>query len=183
MSIIKILGIDPSLSHFGYAFGTYNAKNKKVEINKIWQEDTYPPPKGYKGYKNQWDYERAIKLSLSLLDALSYDPHVVAIEMPYGAQSSRSAVSYGVCVGVLSHITISTILVRESDSKILATGSKKASKQDMINAAYEEHPNLDWKINKNGELQNTNEHMADAIWALKTCTTYSSFLIKTCQSK
>lgn len=74
--------------------------------------------------------------------------------------------SYGVCIGILGGITIPTIQVTPTEVKLVATGSKTASKQDMIDWAVKQYPNAKWltKTQKGiTSLVSKNEHLADAL--------------------
>lgn len=93
----------------------------------------------------------------------------MCVEIPVGSQSARSMASYGICIGVVASIDKPLIQVTPAEVKLVATGSKTASKDDMIKWATEMYPEGQWlTTNKKGVVSfvNKNEHMADAIAAM-----------------
>lgn len=168
MKSIKILGVDPSMRHFGYASATY--ENDGIFVHNIWQQDTKPKPKDYKGYKNVWDLEQAGKLALSFHNSLILNPDIIMVEMPVGSQSAAAMCSYGVCLGVVALAKlreIPVVIVRAKDVKLLATGNPHAEKKEVIEEANRLYPHLNWNKRKSGEILLTNEHMADAVWTIR----------------
>ncbi len=157
-------GLDPSLSNFGMVKGSFNGDTFLPEDIKLvtTSEDSSLQ------YQNQRDLKRAVQLREAMLQFFD-GVDTVYVEMPVGSQSARASVSYGVCVGILASLGLRLVRVSARDVKIIATNDPKASKQDMINWAYNKYPDLPWitKI-RNGtkSLTNANEHVSDAIGAV-----------------
>ena len=93
-------------------------------------------------------------------------PNVIMSEIPTGSQSAVAAVGIGVVIGVLSALHTPIIQVTPRDLKIAATGSPTASKQQMISWATTLYPDLPWRMHR-GKLAKANEHLADAIAAIR----------------
>jgi len=166
--IIKILGLDPSLSNFGIVSVDFNLlTNEIVKVNKIRLVET-STTKEKNVRKNSDDLNRAVQLVSALLEE-SKDHHIAIAEVPVGSQSARAMASYGVCIGVLAGCPIPMIQVKPDEVKIAACGNKTASKSDMISWASLKHPEANWlTVKRNGvpTLTNKNEHPADALAAV-----------------
>lgn len=159
--IITFLSIDSSLSNTGIAFGeiengmiksiqgislceTQKTKNKQIRassdtINRC--RETYR------------FVQHAIK---------AFNPSVVFVETPSGSQSSNGMKSYGTTCQLIASITPDPIEVTPEEVKRASVGRKDASKRDIINWAYKLYPSLQWYVYREN-LQDKNEHMADAI--------------------
>jgi Holliday junction resolvasome RuvABC endonuclease subunit len=86
-------------------------------------------------------------------------------EIPTGAQSARAAFGFGLAVGVLASSPVPLIQVQPFETKLATVGTKTASKEEMMEWAYERHPNAPWRTRKfKGKVvkTNDNEHIADA---------------------
>ena len=78
--------------------------------------------------------------------------------------------SYGICIGVLTNCRCGVIEVTPTEVKVAATGSKTATKEEMIDWAYKKYRDAyGWLTRKqSGQyvLKKENEHLADAIGAI-----------------
>ena len=118
--------------------------------------------------KNSDDINRARSLH-DAMQGFIQDVDLVIVEVPVGSQSARAMASYGICVGLLSSISQPLIQVTPSEVKLVAVGSKTASKAQMIDWATNLYPNANWiKRKQKGKwvLGNKNEHLADALAAV-----------------
>jgi len=158
-----ILGIDPSLNNFGFAFGEYYIESNTYDIKHIGLSES-PPSTDKRIRKNSDDLER-IRNHRDCLAPFVKQADVVFVEIPVGSQSARAMASYGLCVGYLSCILQPLIQVMPSEVKLAACGKKTASKKDMITWATHKFPDLDWFRGKGG-FGNKNEHIADSIGAI-----------------
>jgi len=172
VSEIKIASFDPSLRNWGVALTSFNTDTGEILVSKLnlIQPDTIPK-KELKGVrKSSDDLRRARILHAGVADACAGCAIAIA-EVPFGAQSSRAALSNGVVMGILSSIPIPLIEVTPAEVKLTTVGSKTASKAEMIKWATEKHPEAGWLMRKlKGEMvfKNDNEHLADAV-----CATYA----------
>lgn len=162
-----VVGIDPSLSNFGLAKGTYH--NGKFFLSQLKLINTEPDNKNKKVVrKNSDDLERAKKLYTQTKEFIDEADLLIA-EVPVGSQSARAMASYGACVGILACLDKPLIQVTPNEVKLASVGSKTASKQQMIEWATTTYPSANWLTQKRlgkVELVAKNEHLADAVAAV-----------------
>tara|TARA_B100000929_G_scaffold108179_1_gene85732 strand:- start:48402 stop:48983 length:582 start_codon:yes stop_codon:yes gene_type:complete len=165
---IRVTGIDPSFSNFGYAHGTLNMEtgvltNLQVELRES------PPVKAKKQVRqNSKDLERA-QIQFEGLSNICKQSDMVFVEIPVGSQSARAMASYGVCIGLLASIQIPMIQVTPTEVKVAATNKKTASKKEMIEWATQAYPDAGWltkKVKGIVSFTDKNEHPADALAAI-----------------
>jgi Holliday junction resolvasome RuvABC endonuclease subunit len=161
---MKIVGVDPSLSNFGFAIGSYDLKSDSLAVSEIKLVRTAPGKvKGVR--KNSDDLQRA-RAIFDEFEDIFHGASMAFVEIPVGSQSARAMASYGICVGLLASIDVPLIQVTPFEVKLAATGNKNATKDEMIQYAASEYPNLPWAIHA-GKLAAKNEHCADACAAIK----------------
>ena len=172
MSLIPVLGMDPSLNNWGLAKGFYNTETKKLSVTTL---DLINPDfaTGKTVRQNSKDLERARQLAFKAALAAK-DVEAVFVEVPVGSQSARAMASYGICVGVLGALRAQNIPffeVTPTEVKLATVGKKTASKAEIIDRAVAMHPEANWpKVTRNGETRVSAakaEHMADAIGAIE----------------
>lgn len=164
---INVVGIDPALRNFGFAHGTYDTDTGEIEITNLVlaQTESMDKKTAKTVRKNSDDLARASILH-SAMQEEAKKAVFAFIEVPVGSQSSRAMASYGVCVGVIASCPIPYFQLTPSEVKLIATGSKHASKEEMIMWATEKHPDANWLKRKSKGamvLLNDNEHLADAV--------------------
>lgn len=167
--IVNVLGCDPSLSNFGFVQAKINTETNEIIPISLELVET-APGKSKTVRKNSDDLDRCKLLTAGLIEN-SKGNAVCFTEMPVGSQSARAMASYGACMGVLSACPIPIIQLTPTQVKVASVGSKTASKEDMIEWAYNLYPHLNWvkgtvKSKNVGNLANKNEHLADAIATL-----------------
>lgn len=168
---IPVLGMDPSLTHWGLAEGILDLNTGflgSLQLSVVEPEKT----KLKQVRQNSIDLAVAEQLAEQAIRA-ARQAKAVFVECPVGSQSARAMASYGICVGVLGAIRalgIPIIEVTATEVKVALTGDKNATKQKMIDAAVGLYPEAIWptyqqngKGYKKGELKGTAEHVADAI--------------------
>ena len=172
---LKLVGLDPSLSNWGYAVGSYSTKPDSISIDRV---GVFSPviSKSKQVRQNSKDLERAYELSHGVFNLIKEEvrPHVIFVEVPVGSQSARAMASYGICVGILSALkaTLSYPIfeVTPSEVKLALVGSKTASKNEMIEQAVSEYPQANWPMTTRSGITSVvagkAEHMADAIGAI-----------------
>ena len=126
---------------------------------------TKPPPKK-KGLirVNLHDLDRAKEIVAGLKLALK-DVDLIMVEMPVGSQSASGMKAYGICVGILSVVSIPMVHVTASEVKLAGAGNKNATKKAMIDWGVLTYPELNW-LQYQGRFTNANEHLADALAAI-----------------
>ena len=163
--------MDPSLNNWGLAYGMYDPGKDALTINTIELTQTLPT-KTRTMRVNTDDLQRAKLLSDAAFRSVQ-QVDAVFVEVPYGSQSARAMVSYGVCIGILASLRTKGIPFFEISYlqvKLVTIGKSAASKEQITNRAIELHPHLDWpKTTKKGKTTYAGSchHMADAIGAIE----------------
>jgi hypothetical protein len=164
MKYVHVVGIDPSLSAWGFSHLAYNVEAQKLEpigydleLVKTENEVTKQTR------KNSDDLRRARELQAAMIRNCQHAA-IACVEVPVGSQSARAMASYGVCVGILASCPIPMIQVSPTEVK-QESGYKFATKEEMIAWASSLYPNLNW-LRKGGKLIAANEHLADSIGAI-----------------
>lgn len=164
--VVRVAGIDPALSNFGLAKGTYCISSGVFTpdaINLIHTEKRT----GKQTRQNSDDLRRAQENTTAVHDWIK-DCEVVFAEIPTGSQSARGAFSNGVCLGILSSIGATSdysgrlIQVLPHEVKLAVTSSKHATKEEMIEWGVTTYPDLGWLTHR-GKVTAKNEHLADAL--------------------
>lgn len=166
---IKILGIDPSMNNFGYAAATYDLDTGQLEYLGI-RLNSPDKPKAKKSVRQNSTDLALAKNQYSVLQQRMEWADIICVEIPVGSQSARAMASYGICIGVLASINKPMIQVTPTEVKVAATGNKSATKREMINWAFSQNNSLKWltrTVNGDNILIDKNEHMADAMAAIK----------------
>jgi Holliday junction resolvasome RuvABC endonuclease subunit len=171
MKLLRVAGIDPSLSNFGMVKGTVDLSSAcpVFDLKQLLLQSSQSDKANQKSVrKNSDDIERA-RLLHNAMQAFIQDVDIVMVEVPVGSQSARAMASYGICVGILASVGVPMIQVTPTEVKMAAVGSKTATKAEMIQWATGLYPEADWLKHKSkGEwvLGNKNEHLADAVGAV-----------------
>jgi len=168
---LSVLGFDPSMTHWGVAGGIYNTKSGTLKIKTI---DCIIPVKitTKSAFTNTVDIDVGKQLFKQVL-SVAEQHDIIFAEVPVGTRSSRGMCAYGMCcqlIGALEILNNPCIQVTASQVKKALHGNPKASKHEMIAAAFKQYPNLNWPTHQaNGRPVMTGgkaEHMADAIGAI-----------------
>lgn len=168
MSSIKVVGFDPSMTHWGIATGRYDLNQHSVGIDAL---SVIQPVKmaGKQIRQNSKDVDVAEQLYTRAWEAVQ-GAQAVFVEVPVGSQSARAAVSYAMCIGILAGFRVNGIPffeVTPTEVKMVSVGKKNASKLQMIEWGLQQHPAAPWPYyTKHGQQEisaTIAEHMADAI--------------------
>lgn len=171
MSLMTVVGFDPSLRNWGIARGTYDMVSGVILIPEV---AVIQPeiPTGKQVRQNSKDLEAAYQLTQGALE-FTHSAQAVFIEVPVGSQSARAMASYGICVGVAGALRCANVPffeVTATEVKVAATRDKNATKKDMIEWAMKAHPEANWPMYKQKGVSLVSEakaeHMADAIAAV-----------------
>ena len=171
MTTIPVTGFDPSMKNWGVVRGQYDLVAETLSVEHV---SVINPvlPTGKQVRQNSRDLEAAQQLAKGCLAAVE-GAHAIFVEVPHGSQSARAMASYGLCVGVLGGLRaagIPFIEVTATEVKMIATGRKSATKNDMIEWAIQANREADWPYyTRNGVLRVSEakaEHMADALAAI-----------------
>ena len=172
LSLLKVLGFDPSLNNWGIASGTYDTVTKTLSIDTLGViNPVFTDNKQVR--QNSKDLERARQLAAGAIEA-AVGFTCIFVEVPVGSQSARAMASYGICVGVLGALRAQGIPffeVSPTEVKMATIGKKTASKTDIINRAVALHPQANWPRMMRKGVHSISvakaEHMADAIGAIE----------------
>lgn len=162
--------MDPSLRNWGLAGGFLDLGTGLITVKGMAVLNA-PVPTGKQVRQNSLDLISAAYLFKEAL-AAAEGAHAVFVEVPHGSQSARAMASYGICVGVLgalkSYLPIYELSADEV--KLIATGTKTATKKQMIDWAMRQHPAAPWptytRKGKTLTSDSVAEHMADACAAI-----------------
>lgn len=162
--IIKVLGFDPAFAHFGAILADLNLTTLEIDIKRMELVNT--EKRSGKGVPVTGDRLRRGRELVAFVNGLYPEASLVFSEIPQGSQSATAATGLGIATGILCCCPLPIVEVTPDQVKIAATGSKKASKDDMIKWSTEKYPHLDWKTKKRQGIisyTSVNEHCADAI--------------------
>lgn len=163
---IPVAGFDPSLTHWGIAEAELDLSTGILSTPHL----TLIEPEKIKHKQvrqNSIDLFVAEQLSHTVL-AVARRSKAIFVEVPVGSQSARAMASYGVCVGILGVIRaegIPLIEVTASEVKVHLSGSKTATKAEMIEAAVNYYPDANFPM-QGKRIVAKAEHVADAIGAI-----------------
>jgi len=165
---LKVVGLDPSLTHTGIAIGEYDTDTGGFAVKELRLVVT-ENEKGKLVRQNSDDLRRARMVSEGI--RLACEGALFAVsEIPSGAQSERAALAFGMVIGILANLSVPLIQVTPSEVKMAAVGHRQASKEEMIAWAVRKHPLANWMVHprsgasyRKGDLMNANEHLADGV--------------------
>src|SRR6267378_3300526 len=173
MSSILVAGVDPAMANFGLARMQLDLDTLGLSLERVRTISTEKlAGKNKVVRQNSDDLRRAQELH----DGFHEETQgcVVAFaEIPSGAQHARSALGFGVAVGVLASCRIPIIQVMPVETKMASVGVKTAEKRDIIAWAAMLYPHIQWKtydrevlkggkvLRNKGDLHDDNEHAAD----------------------
>lgn len=164
--IIPVVGMDPSLTHWGFAQAELDLTTGILSTPVLRVLEPMEL-KGKQTRVNSKDLYRAKQLAL---EAFSYAKAAKAIfvEVPVGSQSARAMASYGICVGILAALQANDsqlIEVTATEVKLALSGDPVASKTKMVESARNLYPEANFPVYR-GKLKLSAEHVADAIGAI-----------------
>ena len=166
MSKIKIVGYDPSTSHWGICRATVDVHSLEFTIDQLTLVNTESEVK--KGVrKDSDDLRRAGIVRAGML--LSCTGAALAIsEIPFMNPGSYASANFnsGLVTGVLAGCPIPLIQVFPQDVKLATVGVRNAAKEEVIAWAMEMFPDAPWLMRKlRGKMVPvmSNEHLADAV--------------------
>jgi len=176
MRAIPILGIDPSMANFGLARMLLDLDTLDLTAESVRTISTEPQRGNKKVVRqNSDDLRRGRELFVGFQEAAK-GCIVGFTEVPSGSQHSRSALGFGMSIGILASSPIDLIEVMPLETKMASVGKKTAEKHEIVAWAAGLYPNMPWlryesdvKPSKKcpegrsaGDLHDDNEHMADA---------------------
>ncbi|WP_316196688.1 hypothetical protein [Bradyrhizobium sp. SZCCHNS3053] len=166
-------GIDPSMANFGIARMMLDLDSFALSLESIRTIQTEPQRGAKKVVRqNSDDLRRARELHAGFQEAIK-GCVLGFTEVPSGSQHSRSALGFGMSIGILASSPIPLIEVMPAETKLASVGSQTADKPEIIAWAAALYPEAPWlryqkdsvrgkKRRRAGDLHDDNEHVADA---------------------
>lgn len=180
MSWIRVAGQDPSLRNWGWSQGWLELDTGEVIIDKVGVVNA-SVLEGKQVRQNSKDLSSAQQLYTGAM-AAAEGAQAIFVEVPIGSQSARAMASYGICVGVLGALRgqgIPFFEVTPTEVKQITGHGKQATKRQMIQWAYDQHPAAPWPFQtqkgKTTIVESKAEHMADAVAAIHAGIQSSAF--------
>jgi hypothetical protein len=173
-SLIRVAGIDPSMSNFGISRLLLDCDTLELSLEHFRTIQTEPQRGSKKVVRqNSDDLRRAQELHAGFQEELK-GCILGFTEVPSGSQHSRSALGFGMSIGILASSPIPLIEVMPAETKLASVGSQTADKPEIIAWAAALYPDAPWlryqkdvirgkKKRKAGDLHDDNEHVADSI--------------------
>ncbi len=163
--IIRVAGIDPSLTNTGLAKFDLDVQSGALTLLDIHLIETEKLTT--KQVRQNSDDLRRVKQIYSGIAGWLVDCPFFFAEIPTGAQSARAAYAFGMVLGLVGSFATKRdlIQVQPSETKLATVGTKTASKKEMVEWAVEAYPDGAWlKKTTKGVTRyiDKNEHMADA---------------------
>ena len=171
---IPVAGFDPSLTNWGIAEGQLDLETghlTDVQLEVVSTEKS----KEKQLRTNSSDLQRCEVLAAKALE-VGRRCKAIFVEVPVGSQNASGMKAYGVVCGILGSLRaegIQIIEVTAFEVKKAFTGTKNATKQEMINVGVDLYPEANWPRQKTngknfqkGDLKNEAEHVADALAAI-----------------
>ena len=166
---IPVVGFDPSLNNWGIAEARLDLETgflTNLELSVMQPRVDKVEKKRVR--VNSTDLQRAEELATAAF-AAAEKARVIFVEVPVGSQNARAMASYGVCIGVLGSLRtkgMEIIEVTPDENKKIFTGNKNATKQLMIDTAFQLYPDANWPTQGGKIIVSKAEHMADAVAAI-----------------
>lgn len=162
--IIPVLGLDPSLRHWGMAeaFLDLSTGILSTPLGSIIEPRDLQGKNIRVNMNDQWLAEQ---LAVPVIAACKR-ARAIFVEVPVGSQSARAMASYGICVGILGAVRalgIPYFQVTAAENKRLFTGNPNATKKQMIKQLIKYYPEIILPQGQTkGSIGDKSEHIADA---------------------
>jgi Holliday junction resolvasome RuvABC endonuclease subunit len=160
---IKVLGLDGAKANFGIATMVYDMDTGGLDVEDLLLVET-EKTKSKQVRVSSDNLRRCREIAEAVRDKTI--GCVVAFgEVPTGGQSADACMAFGMVIGIYASLTIPMIEVSPAETKLATVGTRTASKEEMIEWAYERYPNAPWLLTKRQGVMvpiAKNEHLADA---------------------
>lgn len=146
---MRFISVDPALRNFGVVVGRVEGcKNFYIDETFTLQTDA------------KYSYRKRAEYIVNRLSPYVEKAEIMFVEQPHGSQSAAAAWSLGVVLGIIVTLDIPKIYVSANEAKNFL--KKGAKKDEIIEWATKQHPEIKWKIYRGNPAKN-NEHVADAL--------------------
>jgi len=164
MAKILIAGLDGSLRNFGVALMWLDTETLELSIHDLVLIKT-AKSKDKKVRSSSDNLSRALELKNGVHAALR-GVTTAFYEVPSGGQDYNAVLGFGIVIGTYAGLPVPGAEVSPFETKLNAVGTRTASKDEMIEWAFNKYPMAPWRTRKlKGEIVPTkdNEHLADAV--------------------
>lgn len=163
MTKIRVVGLDGAKANFGITRMTYDLVTGELDIEALKLIETQKSTAKTVRVSSD-NLRRCREIAEGIRDGIQ--GCVVAFgEVPYGGKSAEAAHAFGMVIGLYASLPIPMIEVQPTETKLATVGTRTASKEEMIEWAFETYPNAPWLTRKAGGKVVPvlkNEHLADA---------------------
>ena len=166
MALIRVAGLDGSLRNFGTALMTLDTVSMELKVDDLILTKT--KKSAVKQVRISSDYMDAALIIRDTVDPAlrAFNPAAIFVEVPSGGQDYKAVMGFGIVIGLYASLHIRPTEVSPSETKQAAVGTKTASKEEMIEWAFERFPDAKWLTRKlKGKIVpiKDNQHLADAV--------------------
>lgn len=168
--LLTVLGVDTAFANMGFARMKLDIDTMELTLDRLRTVSTEKQTGKKKAIRQNSDDLRRGRELFAAIHAELEGCDVVFAEIPSGAQHARSALGFGISLGVLASIEKPLVEVMPVDTKLASVGTKTAEKSEVISWAASLYPEAQWRRyakdtpkNRAGDLHLDNEHEADAI--------------------
>lgn len=168
MAKILIAGLDGSLRNFGIALMWLDIDTLELSVHDLILIKTEKSKD--KQVRRSSDYLTAALALKNGCHAAMKGVTTAFYEVPSGGQDYNAVMGFGIVIGTYAGLPVPGAEVSPGETKLAAVGTKTASKEEMIEWAFEKYPNAPWRLYekngknfKKGEPKLDNEHLADAV--------------------
>lgn len=176
MGKILIAGLDGSLRNFGVATAWLDLDTLQLEIKDLVLVKT-EKSKDKMVRSSSENLSRAMELKRGVHEALK-GVTTAFYEVPSGGQDYSAVLGFGIVIGTYAGLPVPGCEVSPAETKMIAVGTRTASKDEMIEWALGKYPAAPWRTRKfKGKIVPTkdNEHLADAVAVMEAGIVTPSF--------
>lgn len=163
MSKILVAGLDGAKANFGITRMNYDLVTGELDIDGLKLIETQKSSAKTVRVSSD-NLRRCREIADGIRDGI--DGCTVAFgEVPYGGKSADAVHAFGMVIGLYASLPIPMIEVMQQETKLATVGTKTASKEEMIEWAFNTYPNAPWLTKRvAGKVSPVlkNEHLADA---------------------
>lgn len=164
MARILVAGLDGSLRNFGIALAWLDTETLELSVKDLILIKTSKSKD--KQIRRSSDYLDAAQTLKEALHKAMAGVITAFFEVPSGGQDYNAVMGFGIVIGTYAALPVPGCEVSPSETKLAVVGTRTASKEEMIDWAFNAYPTAPWLTRKlKGEIVPTkaNEHLADAM--------------------
>lgn len=163
MTKILVAGLDGAKANFGITRMTYDLVTGELAVDGLKLIETQKSSAKTVRVSSD-NLRRCREIAEGIRDGIQ-GCTVAFGEVPFGGKSADAVHAFGMVIGLYASLPIPMIEVMPQETKLATVGTKTASKEEMIEWAFETYPNAPWLTTKRGGAMVPvlkNEHLADA---------------------